>query len=91
MRPSQQIILSCFSTKAISVTKFKIAGQNFSYFFPDDPPTFAFSPLSRRRGRPPKMTIEDQVSNIIFELDLLLGLLCAEGPFLELNCLGSLD
>ncbi|XP_072485765.1 bromodomain adjacent to zinc finger domain protein 1A isoform X2 [Notamacropus eugenii] len=40
--------------KASSLTKYKIAEQHFSYFFPDDPPTFVFSPASRRRGRPPK-------------------------------------
>uniref|UniRef100_G3VIS4 Bromodomain adjacent to zinc finger domain protein 1A n=1 Tax=Sarcophilus harrisii TaxID=9305 RepID=G3VIS4_SARHA len=40
--------------KAASLTKYKIAEQHFSYFFPDDPPTFVFSPASRRRGRPPK-------------------------------------
>ncbi|XP_067390237.1 bromodomain adjacent to zinc finger domain protein 1A isoform X2 [Emydura macquarii macquarii] len=41
-------------TKAMSVAKYKIAEQDFSYFFPDDPPTFIFSPANRRRGRPPK-------------------------------------
>ncbi|XP_074146680.1 bromodomain adjacent to zinc finger domain protein 1A isoform X6 [Sminthopsis crassicaudata] len=40
--------------KAASLAKYKIAEQHFSYFFPDDPPTFIFSPASRRRGRPPK-------------------------------------
>ncbi|NWW91138.1 BAZ1A protein, partial [Rhynochetos jubatus] len=41
-------------TKATSIAKYNLAEQNFSYFFPDDPPTFIFSPASRRRGRPPK-------------------------------------
>ncbi|XP_074069460.1 bromodomain adjacent to zinc finger domain protein 1A isoform X3 [Macrotis lagotis] len=40
--------------KASSLTKYKITEQHFSHFFPDDPPTFVFSPASRRRGRPPK-------------------------------------
>uniref|UniRef100_A0A8C2U780 Bromodomain adjacent to zinc finger domain protein 1A n=1 Tax=Coturnix japonica TaxID=93934 RepID=A0A8C2U780_COTJA len=41
-------------TKATSIAKYNLAEQNYSYFFPDDPPTFVFSPASRRRGRPPK-------------------------------------
>ncbi|XP_053143134.1 bromodomain adjacent to zinc finger domain protein 1A isoform X4 [Hemicordylus capensis] len=41
--------------KAISIAKYKIAEQNFSYLFPDDPPTFIVSPSSRRRRRPPKL------------------------------------
>uniref|UniRef100_A0A8C0EFM8 Bromodomain adjacent to zinc finger domain protein 1A n=1 Tax=Bubo bubo TaxID=30461 RepID=A0A8C0EFM8_BUBBB len=41
-------------TKATSIAKYNLAEKNFSYFFPDDPPTFIFSPASRRRGRPPK-------------------------------------
>uniref|UniRef100_A0A8C9N8Y2 Bromodomain adjacent to zinc finger domain protein 1A n=1 Tax=Serinus canaria TaxID=9135 RepID=A0A8C9N8Y2_SERCA len=40
--------------KATSIEKYNLAEQNFSYFFPDEPPTFIFSPASRRRGRPPK-------------------------------------
>ncbi|KAM9645110.1 bromodomain adjacent to zinc finger domain protein 1A isoform 1-T1 [Trichechus inunguis] len=40
--------------KASSLSTYKIEEQDFSYFFPDDPPTFIFSPASRRRGRPPK-------------------------------------
>uniref|UniRef100_A0A8C5T6M7 Bromodomain adjacent to zinc finger domain protein 1A n=1 Tax=Malurus cyaneus samueli TaxID=2593467 RepID=A0A8C5T6M7_9PASS len=40
--------------KATSVEKYNLAEQHFSYFFPDEPPTFIFSPASRRRGRPPK-------------------------------------
>ncbi|XP_044292621.1 bromodomain adjacent to zinc finger domain protein 1A isoform X2 [Varanus komodoensis] len=35
--------------KAISLAKYKITEQNFSYLFPDDPPTFVFSPSNRRR------------------------------------------
>ncbi|XP_039769982.1 bromodomain adjacent to zinc finger domain protein 1A isoform X4 [Ornithorhynchus anatinus] len=52
--------------KATSIAKYKIAEQNFSYFFPDDPPSFVFSPASRRRGRPPKrLSIghEDRITN----------------------------
>ncbi|XP_053236374.1 bromodomain adjacent to zinc finger domain protein 1A isoform X2 [Podarcis raffonei] len=45
--------------KAISVAKYKIAEQNFSYLFPDDPPTFVFSPSNRRRRRPPKTASDD--------------------------------
>ncbi|XP_074852955.1 bromodomain adjacent to zinc finger domain protein 1A isoform X1 [Carettochelys insculpta] len=41
-------------TKAMSVAKYKITEQDFSYFFPDVPPTFIFSPANKRRGRPPK-------------------------------------
>uniref|UniRef100_A0A670IR38 Bromodomain adjacent to zinc finger domain protein 1A n=1 Tax=Podarcis muralis TaxID=64176 RepID=A0A670IR38_PODMU len=51
--------------KAISVAKYKIAEQNFSYLFPDDPPTFVFSPSNRRRRRPPKMASDDHVSNAV--------------------------
>ncbi|KAM6202836.1 bromodomain adjacent to zinc finger domain protein 1A [Rhynchocyon petersi] len=40
--------------KASSLSTYKIEDQDFSYFFPDEPPTFIFSPASRRRGRPPK-------------------------------------
>uniref|UniRef100_A0A8C8VNZ0 Bromodomain adjacent to zinc finger domain protein 1A n=1 Tax=Pelusios castaneus TaxID=367368 RepID=A0A8C8VNZ0_9SAUR len=50
-------------TKAMSVAKYKIAEQDFSYFFPDDPPTFIFSPANRRRGRPPKRVSISCVSN----------------------------
>ncbi|XP_045424753.1 bromodomain adjacent to zinc finger domain protein 1A isoform X2 [Lemur catta] len=52
--------------KASSLLTYKIAEQDFSYFFPDDPPTFIFSPANRRRGRPPKrisVSQEDSVSN----------------------------
>ncbi|XP_027526447.1 bromodomain adjacent to zinc finger domain protein 1A isoform X4 [Neopelma chrysocephalum] len=52
-------------TKATSIEKYNLAEQNFSYFFPDDPPTFIFSPASRRRGRPPKRastSLEDNIS-----------------------------
>ncbi|XP_010211976.1 PREDICTED: bromodomain adjacent to zinc finger domain protein 1A [Tinamus guttatus] len=51
--------------KATSIAKYSLAEQNFSYFFPDDPPTFIFSPASRRRGRPPKrasLSQEDKVT-----------------------------
>ncbi|NXQ93903.1 BAZ1A protein, partial [Sagittarius serpentarius] len=50
-------------TKATSIAKYSLAEQNFSYFFPDDPPTFIFSPASRRRGRPPKRASTSFVSN----------------------------
>ncbi|XP_021510903.2 bromodomain adjacent to zinc finger domain protein 1A isoform X1 [Meriones unguiculatus] len=40
--------------KASSLSTYNIAEQDFSYFFPDDPPTFILSPANRRRGRPPK-------------------------------------
>ncbi|XP_054442563.1 bromodomain adjacent to zinc finger domain protein 1A [Pteronotus mesoamericanus] len=52
--------------KASSLSTYKIADQDFSYFFPDDPPTFIFSPANRRRGRPPKrvsISQEDSVAN----------------------------
>ncbi|XP_075860212.1 bromodomain adjacent to zinc finger domain protein 1A isoform X6 [Microcebus murinus] len=52
--------------KASSLLTYKIAEQDFSYFFPDEPPTFIFSPANRRRGRPPKrisISQEDSVSN----------------------------
>ncbi|KAF3830749.1 hypothetical protein GH733_004749 [Mirounga leonina] len=52
--------------KASSLSTYKIAEQDFSYFFPDDPPTFIFSPTNRRRGRPPKrvsISQEDSVAN----------------------------
>ncbi|XP_039923419.1 bromodomain adjacent to zinc finger domain protein 1A isoform X2 [Hirundo rustica] len=51
--------------KATSIEKYNLAEQNFSYFFPDEPPTFIFSPASRRRGRPPKRAsagLEDNIT-----------------------------
>ncbi|XP_041903183.1 bromodomain adjacent to zinc finger domain protein 1A isoform X2 [Corvus kubaryi] len=51
--------------KATSIEKYNLAEQNFSYFFPDEPPTFVFSPASRRRGRPPKRasaSLEDNIT-----------------------------
>ncbi|XP_065542377.1 bromodomain adjacent to zinc finger domain protein 1A isoform X1 [Lathamus discolor] len=51
-------------TKATSIAKYNLAEQNFSYLFPDDPPTFIFSPASKRRGRPPKRaasSLEDKI------------------------------
>uniref|UniRef100_A0A2K5QXD4 Bromodomain adjacent to zinc finger domain protein 1A n=1 Tax=Cebus imitator TaxID=2715852 RepID=A0A2K5QXD4_CEBIM len=52
--------------KESSLSTYKIAEQDFSYFFPDDPPTFIFSPANRRRGRPPKripISLEDNIAN----------------------------
>lgn len=52
--------------KPSSLSTYKIAEQDFSYFFPDDPPTFIFSPANRRRGRPPKrisVSQEDSIAN----------------------------
>ncbi|KAM9190935.1 bromodomain adjacent to zinc finger domain protein 1A isoform 1-T1 [Mergus octosetaceus] len=51
-------------TKATSIAKYNLAEQHFSYFFPDDPPTFVFSPASRRRGRPPKRASISHEDNI---------------------------
>ncbi|XP_028725543.1 bromodomain adjacent to zinc finger domain protein 1A isoform X1 [Peromyscus leucopus] len=50
--------------KAASLSTYNIAEQDFSYFFPDDPPTFIFSPANRRRGRPPKRLSLGQEDNI---------------------------
>lgn len=50
-----------FFMKASSLSTYKIAEQDFSYFFPDDPPTFIFSPANKRRGRPPKRGSVSQV------------------------------
>ncbi|XP_040599013.1 bromodomain adjacent to zinc finger domain protein 1A isoform X1 [Mesocricetus auratus] len=50
--------------KASSLSTYNIAEQDFSYFFPDDPPTFIFSPANRRRGRPPKRLSLGQEDNI---------------------------
>lgn len=50
--------------KASSFSTYNIAEQDFSYFFPDDPPTFIFSPANRRRGRPPKRISFGQEDNI---------------------------
>ncbi|XP_071463930.1 bromodomain adjacent to zinc finger domain protein 1A isoform X3 [Marmota flaviventris] len=49
--------------KPSSLLAYKIAEQDFSYFFPDDPPTFIFSPANRRRGRPPKRLSVSQEDN----------------------------
>ncbi|XP_034369928.2 bromodomain adjacent to zinc finger domain protein 1A isoform X3 [Arvicanthis niloticus] len=51
--------------KASSFSTYNIAEQDFSYFFPDDPPTFIFSPANRRRGRPPKRISFGQEDNIV--------------------------
>ncbi|XP_057344484.1 bromodomain adjacent to zinc finger domain protein 1A isoform X4 [Manis pentadactyla] len=45
--------------KASSLSTYKIAEQDFSYFFPDDPPTFIFNPTNRRRGRPSKRVSQE--------------------------------
>lgn len=37
--------------KPSSVTKYRLAEQSFSQFFPDQPPIFPFSPLSKGAGR----------------------------------------
>ncbi|XP_006835417.1 PREDICTED: bromodomain adjacent to zinc finger domain protein 1A isoform X2 [Chrysochloris asiatica] len=50
--------------KASSLSTYKIEEQDFSYFFPDDPPTFILSPSNRRRGRPPKRVSVSQEENI---------------------------
>ncbi|XP_023577601.1 bromodomain adjacent to zinc finger domain protein 1A [Octodon degus] len=50
--------------KASSLSTYKIAEQDFSYFFPDDPPTFIFSPANRRRGRLPKRVSVSQEDSI---------------------------
>ncbi|XP_055274210.1 bromodomain adjacent to zinc finger domain protein 1A [Moschus berezovskii] len=51
--------------KASSLSTYKIAEQDFSYFFPDDPPIFIFSPANRRRGRPPKRISVSQEDSIV--------------------------
>uniref|UniRef100_A0A8C0VC47 Bromodomain adjacent to zinc finger domain protein 1A n=1 Tax=Cyanistes caeruleus TaxID=156563 RepID=A0A8C0VC47_CYACU len=56
-------------TKATSIEKYNLAEQNFSYFFPDEPPTFIFSPASRRRGRPPKRASASHVTIFIYNFD----------------------
>ncbi|NXC21467.1 BAZ1A protein, partial [Corythaeola cristata] len=65
LRIAQRISVFIFLTKATSISKYNLAEQNFSYLFPDDPPTFIFSPASRRRGRPPKRasttSLEDEI------------------------------
>ncbi|XP_034783959.2 bromodomain adjacent to zinc finger domain protein 1A [Acipenser ruthenus] len=38
--------------KTASITRYKLLDQNFSSFFPDEPPTFVFSPASKGRCRP---------------------------------------
>ncbi|XP_041131948.1 bromodomain adjacent to zinc finger domain protein 1A-like [Polyodon spathula] len=38
--------------KNASITKYKLLDQNFFSFFPDEPPTFVFSPASKGRCRP---------------------------------------
>jgi len=63
---TMNIFFFIFLTKATSIAKYNLAEQNFSCFFPDDPPTFIFSPASRRRGRPPKRAATSLVSNNTF-------------------------
>ncbi|XP_060031403.1 bromodomain adjacent to zinc finger domain protein 1A isoform X2 [Erinaceus europaeus] len=50
--------------KPSTLSTYKITEQDFSYFFPDDPPTFIFSPPNRRRGRPPKRLSVNQEDNV---------------------------
>uniref|UniRef100_A0A8C3GWL7 Bromodomain adjacent to zinc finger domain protein 1A n=1 Tax=Corvus moneduloides TaxID=1196302 RepID=A0A8C3GWL7_CORMO len=54
--------------KSTSIEKYNLAERNFSYFFPDEPPTFVFSPASRRRGRPPKRASANQS---VYQLKLI--------------------
>ena len=62
-----------FLIKASSFSTYNIAEQDFSYFFPDDPPTFIFSPANRRRGRPPKRISFGQVGKEKFKLPLAVN------------------
>ena len=59
------LCLLFFLMKPSSLSTYKIAEQDFSCFFPDDPPTFIFSPANRRRGRPPKRISVSQVNKRI--------------------------
>ncbi|XP_042311899.1 bromodomain adjacent to zinc finger domain protein 1A [Sceloporus undulatus] len=45
--------------KALSIAKYKIREKNFSYFFPDVPPTFVSSTSNKRRRRPSKIVSDD--------------------------------
>ncbi|XP_069049136.1 bromodomain adjacent to zinc finger domain protein 1A [Lepisosteus oculatus] len=40
--------------KAATIATYRLSEQSFSHFFPDEPPTFTFSPPSKGRGRRPK-------------------------------------
>uniref|UniRef100_A0A8D0L8Z2 Bromodomain adjacent to zinc finger domain protein 1A n=1 Tax=Sphenodon punctatus TaxID=8508 RepID=A0A8D0L8Z2_SPHPU len=52
-------------TKTTSIAKYNIEEQSFFYLFPDEPPTFVFSPANKQRRRPQKMATISRVSNRI--------------------------
>lgn len=57
------LLCFCFEQTA-SITRYKLLDQNFSSFFPDEPPTFVFSPASKGRCRPSSgQTSRGHVSN----------------------------
>uniref|UniRef100_A0A672SB32 Bromodomain adjacent to zinc finger domain protein 1A n=1 Tax=Sinocyclocheilus grahami TaxID=75366 RepID=A0A672SB32_SINGR len=51
--------------KPSTVLKYKLAEHNFSYFFPDEPPVFAFSPPGKCRGRRPNDASPTEVGVIV--------------------------
>uniref|UniRef100_A0A672SA94 Bromodomain adjacent to zinc finger domain protein 1A n=1 Tax=Sinocyclocheilus grahami TaxID=75366 RepID=A0A672SA94_SINGR len=58
--------------KPSTVLKYKLAEHNFSYFFPDEPPVFAFSPPGKCRGRRPNDASPTEVGVIVYALHLIL-------------------
>uniref|UniRef100_A0A8C1VYD9 Bromodomain adjacent to zinc finger domain protein 1A n=1 Tax=Cyprinus carpio TaxID=7962 RepID=A0A8C1VYD9_CYPCA len=51
--------------KPSTVLKYNLAEHNFSYFFPDEPPVFAFSPPRKGRGRRPNDASPTEVCVIV--------------------------
>uniref|UniRef100_A0A4W5MWB1 Bromodomain adjacent to zinc finger domain protein 1A n=1 Tax=Hucho hucho TaxID=62062 RepID=A0A4W5MWB1_9TELE len=47
--------------KASTVSKYKLAEQHFSQFFPDEPPVFVFSPPPKGRGKPKNVSSPGEV------------------------------
>uniref|UniRef100_A0A9J7XHJ9 Bromodomain adjacent to zinc finger domain protein 1A n=1 Tax=Cyprinus carpio carpio TaxID=630221 RepID=A0A9J7XHJ9_CYPCA len=58
--------------KPSTVLKYNLAEHNFSYFFPDEPPVFAFSPPRKGRGRRPNDASPTEVCVIVYAMHFIL-------------------
>lgn len=68
----------CYSFQPSTVVKYKLAEHDFTYFFPDEPPVFAFSPPGKGKGRRPNDTSPTEVCVIVglhicLELDVMFA------------------
>ncbi|XP_042599156.1 bromodomain adjacent to zinc finger domain protein 1A-like isoform X1 [Cyprinus carpio] len=57
--------------KPSTVLKYNLAEHNFSYFFPDEPPVFAFSPPRKGRGRRPNDASPTEMNYVEEKLKLM--------------------